>query len=94
MKGAGMPTTATPYTNTYGFSDRLVRTLTGCGIDQIPKGTLEKGTVLKTLLSSKTDKYLCLLVIADQSYLEGSDMPTGNPEDYQIIVVPQFEANC
>jgi hypothetical protein len=86
-----MPKKATPYTETFGFSDRLVRTLTGCGIDQIPKGTLSQGTVLKSLLRSYTDAHLCILCIADGSYLEPSSEPTGDPCDYEVIVIPQKE---
>lgn len=86
-----MPKKATPYTETFGFSDRLVRTLTGCGIDQIPKGTLSQGTVLKSLLMSYTEEQLCILCIADGSYLESSSEPTGDPRDYEVIVIPQKE---
>ena len=78
-----------PWSNTLGFSDRLVRQLTGCSIDQIPKNTLTKGTVLKTLMTSRSNKGDCYLVIADGSTLKASDKPTGNPLDYEIVIVPQ-----
>ena len=80
---------ATPYTTTLGFSDRLVRQMTGCSLDSIPRFELDKGTVLKTLLSSRSRTHVCYLVIADGSTLEANDSPTGDPKDYQIVVVPQ-----
>ena len=84
-----MAKTATPWAHTLGFSDRLVRQLTGCSIDQIPKSELTKGTVLKTLMTSRSDNYDCYLVIADGSTLNASDKPTGNPLDYEVVLVPQ-----
>jgi len=71
------------------FSERLVRQLTGCSIEKIPQATLTKGTVLKTLMTSRTAACDYYLVIADGSTLLASDKPTGNPLDYEIILVPQ-----
>lgn len=82
-----MSKTATPWTNTLGFSNRLVKQLTGCSIDQIPKSELTKGTVLKTLMVSRDANSDYYLVIADGSLLSASDKPTGNPKDYEIIEV-------
>ena len=86
-----MPKKATPYTETFGFSDRLVRAITGCGIDQIPKGTLSQGTVLKSLLMSYTEDNLNILCIADGSDVDANSKPTGDPRDYEVIVIPQKE---
>ena len=80
---------ATRWGNTLGFSDRLVKQLTGCSIDQIPKSDLTKGTALKTLMISRGANSDYYLVIAGGSSLSSSDKPTGNPEDYEIIEVKQ-----
>ena len=85
-----MTKNATPWNKSLGFSDRLVRQLTGCSIDQIPRNTLQQGTVLKVLLVSRSKENDYYLVIADGSYLKASDKPTGNPLDYEIIMVPQY----
>lgn len=80
---------ARPWANTLGFSESLVRQLTGCSIEQIPKSELTKGTVLKTLMVSRGTSSDYYLAIADGSTLEASDKPTGNPRDYEIIEVKQ-----
>ena len=68
------------------IDDQVIFDLTGCSRETIPTETLTGGALPGNILARHGEEFLCE---ADQSYLAEDSHPTGNPEDYVLVIVPQ-----
>lgn len=68
------------------IDDQVIFDETGCRREAIPTETLVSGSLPGLILTRSGDEYLCE---AEQSYLAEDAHPTGRPEDYVLVTVPQ-----
>lgn len=69
------------------IDDQVILNLTGCNREAIPSQLWDGGPWRAgNILSRHGEEFLCE---AEQSYLAEDSHPTGNPEDYVLVVVPQ-----
>lgn len=68
------------------IDDQVIFDETGCSRADIPTETLVSGSLPGLILTRRGDEYLCE---AEQSYLDEDAHPTGRPEDYVLVTIPQ-----
>ena len=68
------------------INDQVIFDETGCSRESLPTETLLGGSLPGLILTSAGDEFLCE---AEQSYLDEDSHPTGRPEDYVLVTVPQ-----